>query len=58
LVDPEDASGLEKALVDLLSGPEAARAMGKRAREHVHRFEWKRGARHLEAALRTAATSR
>jgi phosphatidylinositol alpha-1,6-mannosyltransferase len=57
LVDPEDTSTLEKALVELLTEPAVARAMGKRAREHVRRFDWRHGARDLEEALRAAAAT-
>ena len=35
LVDPQDAAALANAALDLLADPEAARAMGAAAREHV-----------------------
>jgi phosphatidylinositol alpha-1,6-mannosyltransferase len=58
VVDPRDASALERALLELLRDRERARAMGEKARLRVQRFDWSVGAGELERSLRAAAEAR
>jgi len=57
VVDPDDDEGLLAALRELLKDRERARQMGVRAREHVLRFDWERGADALEQVLHEVVTS-
>lgn len=54
-VNPEDPRALEAALAGLLRDPAKARGMGREARRHVRRYDWRRGVVDLERVLRTAA---
>lgn len=58
LVQPGDAKGLEAALLELLTSPEKARAMGARGRERAVEFDWARGVVNLERVLETAVATR
>ncbi len=57
VVDAENTGALLKALRELLSDPDGARALGEKAREHVQRFDWSHGAAELDRVLRAAAAS-
>jgi len=48
----DEADALADALIDLLTHPDDARAMGERGRAHVQgRFDWQACAAQLEATL-------
>lgn len=59
LVVPRDAEDLARALEILMTQPDARRAMGERAREHIKQFTWDKTAELYRAQLeRVAARTR